>query len=85
MLGWEFLQKHHALLDLKNKVLQLWDIKISLLPKGLLVAACCNVSVLALTKIPAMSETLITACLSPATPASLVPSDYCGVLMLNPT
>lgn len=58
--------------------------KIPLLPKGYEVAACCNVSVLAPTKIPAMSETLITACVSAATPASPVPTDYCGVLMPNP-
>lgn len=28
ILGWDFLQRHHALLDLKNKVLQLWDMKM---------------------------------------------------------
>ena len=84
ILGWDFLEKHHALLDLRNKMLQLWDMKIPLLSKGHEVAACCNVSVLAPTKIPAMSETLITACVSPATPASPVPTDYCGVLMPNP-
>lgn len=59
--------------------------KIPLLPKGHEVAACCNVSVLAPTKIPAMSETLITACVSAATPASPVPTDYYGVLIPNPT
>lgn len=85
ILGWDFLQRHHALLDLKNKVLQLWDMKIPLLPKGHEVTACCNVSVLAQTKIPAMSETLITACVSAATPASPVSTDYYGVLIPNPT
>ena len=49
------------------------------------MAACCNVSVLAPTKIPAMSETLITACVSPATPASPMPTDYSGVLVPNPS
>ncbi len=58
--------------------------KIPLLPKGHEVAACCNVSVLAPTKIPAMSEILISACVSPATPASPMPTDYYGV-MPNPT
>lgn len=84
ILGWDFLSKHHALLDLKNRILQLWDMKIPLLPKGFEVAACCNVSVLASTKIPALSETLITACVSAATPVSPMPTDYCGVLMPNP-
>ncbi|KAK2919149.1 hypothetical protein Q8A73_003520 [Channa argus] len=32
-----------------------------------------------------MSETLITACVSAATPASPVPTDYCGVLLPNQT
>lgn len=85
ILGFDFLLKHHALLDIKNKVLQLWDMKIPLLPKGHEVAACCNVSVLAPTKIPAMSETLITACVSAATPVSPMPTDYCGVIMPNPS
>lgn len=84
ILGFDFLRKHHALLDINNKMLQLWDMKIPLLPKGHEVAACCNVSVLAPTKIPAMSETLITACVSAATPASPMPTDYYGVLMPNP-
>jgi len=66
-------------------MLQLWDMKIPLLPKGQEVTACCNVSVLAPTKIPAMSETLITACVSAATPASPMPTDYYGVLMPNPS
>ncbi|KAK7926034.1 hypothetical protein WMY93_008344 [Mugilogobius chulae] len=83
ILGWDFLVQHHALLDAKNKVLQLWDLTMPLLPKQHEVAACCNVSVLAPTKIPAMSETLITACVSSATPASPVPTDYCGVVMPN--
>lgn len=83
ILGWDFLVQHHALLDIKNKVLQLWDMTIPLLPKQHEVAACCNVSVLAPTKIPAMSESLITACVSPATSASPVPTDYCGVVMPN--
>lgn len=85
ILGFDFLRKHHALLDIKNKVMQLWDMKIPLLPKGYEVAACCNVSVLAPTKIPAMSETFITACVSAATPASPMPTDYVGVLMPNPS
>ncbi|KAG7525958.1 hypothetical protein JOB18_034312 [Solea senegalensis] len=80
ILGWDFLEKHHALLDVKNKVLKFWDMKIPLLPKGHEVAACCNLSVLA----PTRSENLITACVSPATPASPIPTDYCGVLMPNP-
>lgn len=84
ILGWDFLVQHHALLDIKNKVLQLWDMAIPLLAKQHEVAACCNVSVLAPTKIPAMSETVITACVAPATPASPVPSDYCGIVMSNP-
>ena len=84
ILGWDFLGKHHAFLNLKNKVPQLWDMKIPLVPKTHEVAACCNVSVLAPTKIPAMSETLITACVSAATPASPMLTGYCGVLMLNP-
>lgn len=58
--------------------------KIPLLPKRHEVAGCCNVSVLAPTKIPAMSETLIRACMSAATPASPMPTGYCGVLMPNP-
>lgn len=49
LLGWNFLSHHHALLDLRNKVLQMWDMKIPLLPKGYEVAAFCNVSVLAPT------------------------------------
>ena len=84
ILGWDFLDKHHALLDLRNKVLQLWDMKIPLVPKRNEVAACYNVSVQTSTKIPAMIETLITACVSAATPASPMPTDYCGVLMPNP-
>ncbi|KAK2910710.1 hypothetical protein Q8A73_008425 [Channa argus] len=37
------------------------------------------------TKIPAMRETLITACISAATSACPVPTDYCGVILPNPT
>ena len=85
ILGFDFLRRHHALLEIQNKMLQLWDIAIPLLPKGHEVAACCNVSVLAPTKIPAMSETLVTACVSAATPASPMPTDYYGVLMPNPS
>ncbi|KAI4874699.1 hypothetical protein NFI96_001266 [Prochilodus magdalenae] len=36
-------------------------------------------------KLPAMSETIITACVSGATAASPVPTDYVGVLIPNPT
>lgn len=32
-----------------------------------------------------MSETLATACVSAATPTSPMPTDYCGVLMPNPS
>lgn len=71
--GWDFLETHHALPDLRNKALP--DMKIPLLPKGHEVAACCIMSVLTPTKIAAMSETLITACVSAATPASPVPID----------
>ncbi len=81
ILGWNVLIKHCALLDLKNKVLQLWDMKIPLLPEWYVVTACCDVSVLTPTKIPAMSETLITACVSPVTPASPLPTDRCGVVI----
>ena len=56
-------------------MLQLWDVKIPLLPKGYEAP----------TKIPAMRETLIPACVSAATPASPMPTDYYGVLMPNPS
>lgn len=36
------------------------------------------------SNIMAIVETLITACVSAATPASPMPTDYCGVLMPNP-
>lgn len=58
--------------------------RIPLLPKGHEVAACCNVSMFALTKIPSMSETIITTCVSAATPASSMSTYYCGVLVPNP-
>ncbi|KAL6456587.1 hypothetical protein MHYP_G00351310 [Metynnis hypsauchen] len=85
ILGWDFLEKHHALLDIRNKTVLLWNMRLPLLPKGHEVAACCNVSVLAPAKLPAMSETIITACVSGATAASPVPTDYVGILVPNPT
>lgn len=39
ILGWDFFVQHHALLDIKNKALQLWDMTIPLLPKQHEVAA----------------------------------------------
>ena len=46
ILDWCFLEKHHALLDLRNKVLQLWDMKIPLCIETLIVA-CVSVAVTA--------------------------------------
>lgn len=83
IIGWDFLQKHHALLDLRDNSLQLWATQLPLLPKSH-DTACCNVTVLSPTKIPATSESIITACVTGLTTATPVPSDYVGVLVPNP-
>lgn len=84
ILGWDFLQKHHALIDVTNQKLSLWNVELPLLSSGHEAAACCNVSVLASTKLPAWSEMIITACMAGTTAVSPVPTDYTGVLEPKP-
>lgn len=83
ILGWDFLQKHHALIDVTNEKMSLWNFELPLLSTGHEAAACCNVSVLASTKLPPWSETVITACVAGATAVSPVPTAYTGVLEPN--
>lgn len=63
--------------------MSLWNVKLPLLPTGHKAAACCNVSVLASTKLLAWSETIITECMAGATAVSPVPTEYTGILEPN--
>lgn len=59
LLGWDFLLKNHALLDLTNAKLQLWDITIPLLNSTDFVPTCCNVSLATTINLPPLSESVV--------------------------
>ncbi|KAG1936460.1 hypothetical protein F2P79_018511 [Pimephales promelas] len=59
LLGWDFLVKNHALLDVSQAKLQLWDVSIPLLASEDFVPACCNVSLATNMTFPALSESVV--------------------------
>ncbi len=82
LLGWDFLLKNHALLDLSHAKLQLWDIAVPLLTGKDFVPTCCNVSLATTVILPPLSESVVpvNVCLPNA---AHVASDFVGYLEPN--
>ncbi|KAG1940175.1 thy-1 membrane glycoprotein [Pimephales promelas] len=59
LLGWDFLLRNHALLDLGRAELQLWDISVPLLTSKDFVPLCCNVSLATTMNLPPLSESVV--------------------------
>ncbi|KAL0157406.1 hypothetical protein M9458_048652, partial [Cirrhinus mrigala] len=59
LLGWDFLLKNHALLDLSRAELQLWDVTVPLLTSKDFVPTCCNVSLATTINLPPLSESVV--------------------------
>ncbi len=82
LLGWDFMLKNHALLDLSHAKLQLWDITVPLLTGKDFVPTCCNVSLATTVILPPLSESMVpvNVCLPNA---AHVASDFVGYLEPN--
>ncbi|KAL0151982.1 hypothetical protein M9458_052700 [Cirrhinus mrigala] len=82
LLGWDFLLKNHALLDLSRAELQLWDATVPLLTSKDFVPTCCNVSLATTINLPPLSESVVPVkvCLPNTTH---VASDFVGYLEPN--
>ena len=83
LLGWDFLVKHHALLDTTHARLQLWHVSIPLLYIEDMVPACCNVSLASAVTIPPLSEVIVPVKLNPPGQYDLSTHDFVGYLEPN--
>lgn len=84
ILGWDFLQKHHAVIDVRGGQLQLWNGKVPLLFSKQITPLCCNAVTLASISIPAMTQMNIMAKLQPTTEHQALTSNYLGILEPEP-
>ncbi|KAI4887649.1 hypothetical protein NFI96_026195 [Prochilodus magdalenae] len=79
LLGWDFLVKNHALLDITHARLQLWGANI---PKDL-TPVCCNVSIATAMTLPSLSEVMVPVNVCPPGPSGAYSSDFVGYLEPN--
>ena len=82
LLGLDFLNVNHALLDYACGKLQLWDTVIPFLSAKDLIPECCNVSIITVTTILPLSEMLVPVNVSPAGLVDQLP-DFVGYLAPN--
>ncbi|XP_076863392.1 zinc finger protein 800a isoform X1 [Brachyhypopomus gauderio] len=83
LLGWDFLVKSHALLDIANARLQLWGATIPLLTGKDLTPVCCNVSVATAMAFPSLSEVMVPVIVSSPGPSGAYSRDFVGYLEPN--
>lgn len=79
LLGWDFLLKNHALMDLSYAKLQLWDISVPLLTSKYFIPMCCNVSLATVMNLPPLSESVVAVKVCSPSAAHLA-SDFVGYL-----
>ncbi|KAK3510443.1 hypothetical protein QTP70_006846 [Hemibagrus guttatus] len=82
LLGWDFLLKNHALMDLSHAKLQLWDISVPLLTSKDFVPMCCNMSLAAAMNLPPLSESVVAVQVCSPNATHLA-SDFVGYLEPN--
>lgn len=80
---WDFLLKHHALMDVSHaKLQQLWDISVPLLTSKDFIPMCCNVSLATAMTLPPLNESVVAVKVCLPNAAHLA-SDFVGYLVLS--
>jgi len=83
LLGWDFLLKNHALLDIAHGRLQLWRGNILLLRGKDLTPVCCNVSIATAMTFHPLSEAIVHVNVCPAGPSEADSNNFIGYLEPN--
>lgn len=80
ILGWDFLCKHHAIVNLQDNSLCLWDWSVPLLCASQKAPLKCSAIMLASLTVPAMSEMNVLAKIQPSIGEPELLCNYTGVL-----
>ena len=83
LLGWDFLVKNHALLDITHGKLQLWDTTIPLLRGSDLTPVCCNVAIANTMTFPPLSEIIVPVNVHPPSSSVAYSNYFVGYLEPN--
>ena len=83
LLGWDFLVRNHALLDITHGKLQLWDTTIPLLRGSDLTPVCCNVAIANTMTFPPLSEIIVPVNVHPPSSSVAYSNYFVGYLEPN--
>ena len=83
LLGWDFMLKNHALLDIAHARLQLWGTTVPLLKGKDLTPVCCNVAITNTMTLPPLTEIIVPVSVKPPSSSGAYSTDFVGYLEPN--